>query len=36
MYWKMMNVQLKKGYTFPCDGDSAPFFRLICQEHTPI
>lgn len=25
MYWKMTNVQLKKGYIFPFYGDSAPF-----------
>lgn len=27
MGWRMMNIQLKKGYTFSVYGDSAPFFR---------
>ncbi len=31
MFWKMMNLQLKKGYTFPLYGDSAPIFRKICR-----
>lgn len=32
MFWKMTNLQLKKGYTFLLNGDSAPFFRKICRE----
>lgn len=32
MFWKMTNLQLKKGYTFPLCGDSAPIFRRICME----
>ena len=31
MFWKMTNLQLKKGYTFPIYGDSAPIFRKICR-----
>lgn len=31
MFWKMTNLQLKKGYIFPIYGDSAPFFRMICR-----
>jgi len=27
MFWKMTNLQLKKGYTCVPYGDSAPFFR---------
>lgn len=30
MYWKIPNLQLKKGYIFPLDGDSVPIFRKIC------
>lgn len=30
MNWKMRNLQLKKGYIFPLNGDSAAFFRDIC------
>ena len=30
MFWKMTNLQLKKGYIFLLNGDSAPFFRKIC------
>ncbi len=29
MFWKMTNLQLKKGYIYPFHGDSAPFFREI-------
>lgn len=32
MFWKMTNLQLKKGYTFPPYGDSALFFRKICPK----
>ncbi len=32
MFWKMTNLQLKKGYVFSPYGDSAPFFRKICRE----
>lgn len=32
MFWKMTNLQLKKGYVFSPYGDSAPFFREICRE----
>jgi hypothetical protein len=32
MFWKMTNLQLKKGYIFPISGDSAPFFRRICSR----
>lgn len=28
MFWKMTNVQLKKGYIFPVYGDSVPFCKL--------
>lgn len=31
MFWKMTNLQLKKGYTFSPYGDSAPIFRKICR-----
>lgn len=31
MFWKMTNLQLKKGYIFAPDGDSAPFFKKICR-----
>ena len=31
MIWKMTNLQLKKGYIFLLNGDSAPFFRKICM-----
>ncbi len=27
MFWKMTNLQLKKGYIFPIYGDSAPFYE---------
>lgn len=27
MFWKMTTLQLKKGYIFAPNGDSAPFFR---------
>ncbi len=27
MFWKMTNLQLKKGYVFPLNGDSAPFLE---------
>ncbi len=30
MFWKMTNLQLKKGYTDFLYGDSAPIFRKIC------
>lgn len=30
MFWKLTNLQLKKGYTFLLYGDSAPNFRKIC------
>ena len=29
MFWKMANLQLKKGSIYPFQGDSAPFFRMI-------
>lgn len=32
MFWKMTNLQLKKGYIFPLYGDSAPIFRGIWNE----
>lgn len=32
MFWKTTNLQLKNGYTFLLNGDSAPFFRQICEE----
>lgn len=32
MFWKMTNLQLKKGYTFPLYGDSALIFRKICRK----
>lgn len=32
MFWKMKNLQLKKGYTYLLYGDSAPIFRKICRE----
>lgn len=32
MFWKMTNLQLKKGNIFLSDGDSAPFFRKICGK----
>ena len=32
MFWKMTNLQLKKGYTFPLYGDGAPIFRKICKK----
>ncbi|MDE7068347.1 MAG: hypothetical protein K2O83_11960, partial [Schaedlerella arabinosiphila] len=38
MFWKMTNLQLKKGNIFPLYGDSAPFFRRICGKtdmHKP-
>ncbi len=31
MFWKMTNLQLKKGYVFSPYGDSAPFFGKICR-----
>ncbi|MBQ3072780.1 MAG: hypothetical protein IJD20_05765 [Oscillospiraceae bacterium] len=34
MAWKMANVRLEKGCIFAPYGDSAPFFRLICQKHA--
>ena len=34
MFWKMTNLQLKKGFVFPSYGDIAPFFKKICHEHT--
>lgn len=34
MFWKMINVQLKKGYIFSPYGDSAPFFKKIYHKHT--
>lgn len=34
MFWKMINLQLKKGYIFPSQGDSAPFFKKIYHKHT--
>ncbi len=36
MFWKMINVQLKKGFIFPCYGDSVPFFKLDGQKQTQI
>ena len=36
MSWKMVNLQLIKGYIFSLYGDSAPFFKSICHEHTLI
>lgn len=30
MFWKTMNLQLKKGSIFLLHGDSAPIFRKIC------
>ncbi len=32
MFWKMTNLQLKKGNILPLCGDSAPFFRKICRR----
>ena len=32
MFWKTTNLQLKNGYTFFLNGDSAPFLRQICKE----
>lgn len=32
MFWKMTNLQLKKGYTYLLYGDSVPIFRKICRE----
>ncbi len=31
MNWKMRNLQLKKGYIFPLDGDSAPFLGIFIK-----
>lgn len=28
MFWKMTNVQLKKGFILPVYGDSVPFCKL--------
>ena len=36
MFWKMINLQLKKGFIFPSYGDSAPFLRVICHKHTQL
>jgi hypothetical protein len=32
MFWKMTNLQLKKGNILLLCGDSAPFFRKICRR----
>ena len=32
MFWKMTNLQLKKGYIFPLHGDSAAIFRGFVRE----
>lgn len=34
MFWKMTNVQLTKGSIFPIYGDSAPFYKVICQKEA--
>lgn len=34
MFWKMTNLQLKKGYIFPLYGDSAPFLRRFASKQT--
>lgn len=36
MLWKTINVQLQKGVNYSFYGDSAPFFKSICHEHTLI
>lgn len=36
MFWKMTNLQLKKGYIFPLHGDSAAFFRRFVKETDSI
>ena len=36
MFWKMTNVQLTKGSIFPIYGDSAPFYKVICQKEAQI
>lgn len=33
MFWKMTNLQLKKGYIFLLYGDSAPIFEKICERN---
>jgi len=33
MFWKMTNLQLKKGYIFPLHGDSAPIFGRIRERN---
>lgn len=33
MFWKMTNVQLKKGFILPVYGDSVPFCKL--NGHNP-
>ncbi len=32
MFWKLTNLQLKKGYIFPVHGDSAPILGKICGK----
>lgn len=32
MFWKMTNLQLKKGYVFSPYGDSAPFLGRFAEE----
>ncbi len=34
MLWKMINLQLQKGSIISLYGDSVPFFKSICHEHT--
>lgn len=33
MFWKMTNLQLKKGYIFLLYGDSVPIFGKICERN---
>lgn len=32
MFWKMTNLQLKKGFIFPPKGDSAPFLGRFVEN----
>jgi len=36
MFWKMTNLQLKKGYTCVPYGDSAPFLEQVIYQNNDI
>ena len=36
MFWKMTTLQLKKGYIFAPNGDSAPFFGIKSDSSEPF